>query len=47
MLHEGKLVADGPPATALTESVIAQAFGVQVTRVYGPDARDAPMWVVT
>jgi iron complex transport system ATP-binding protein len=47
VLHEGKLVADGPPATALTESVIAQAFGVQVTRVYGPDARDAPMWVVT
>jgi iron complex transport system ATP-binding protein len=29
VLHEGRLLADGPPDTALTETVLARAFRVQ------------------
>lgn len=29
VLHEGRILADGPPASALTETVLARAFRVQ------------------
>lgn len=37
LLHEGRCVADGPPAEVLTPERIAGVYGVEARRVDGPD----------
>lgn len=39
VLGEGRVIADGPPETALTPAVIAQAWGVTVDWIGEPGAR--------
>lgn len=33
LLHQGKLIADGPPATVLNDALLAQAFGIRVVHL--------------
>lgn len=37
VLHEGAVLADGPPADVLTDAVLAQAFGIRAFHRDGPD----------
>ena len=41
VLHEGRVAADGAPATALSDEALARVFGIAAQRVKDPeDGRD-------
>ena len=42
LLGEGRVLADGPPDTALDDAALARAYGVSVTRVE-IDGRQVPL----
>jgi iron complex transport system ATP-binding protein len=43
LLHEGRLLADAPPAEALAPALLAEAFGVQARTLDGAIVIDGPL----